>query len=245
MTARGEREDAAEMTSCTELMQRIFPAAQDNAGSMPCLLKSRTASWPHKKRAGEVHIHHPLPLLEGEILKRGIELDARVVHEDVETTKLIHSTLKHAAHLLRIRHIRRHCDGPRAAAPHFLGHFERLVWLAEEIDDHVRSRMPKRDGDGPADAPVTRAVCPCSSFKTVQEGGGGSGQGKRDAKVGRFTERSMQNEVQAFLLRGLAALVAATVFAVGVLGFLLMERGGVTASKSCCRAVSQNSSSRP
>lgn len=75
-----------------------FSGGAGQRGIYALLLKKPHGLLAAQKRASEVHIHHPLPLLEGEILKRGNELDARVVHEDVETTKLIHSTLKHAAH---------------------------------------------------------------------------------------------------------------------------------------------------
>ncbi len=150
-----------------------FSGGAGQRGINALLLKKPHGLLAAQKRAGEVHIHHPLPLLEGEILKRGVELDAGVVHQDVQPAKLDHGSLKHAAHLLRIRHIRRHGDGPRAAAPHFLGHFERLVWLAEEIDDHVRSRMPKRDGDGPPDTRGGTGDEGGLALKQFQNGAGG------------------------------------------------------------------------
>src|SRR5258707_2640766 len=109
------------MTSCTELMQRILPAAHEISLRTPRRLNSRIASRA-EKLTGQINADDPVPLVKRHLVNRRICLKAGVVDQDVKAAEFLEYPLEQFPDLIFSGHVRLVSVGPTAAAAGLLNH---------------------------------------------------------------------------------------------------------------------------
>jgi hypothetical protein len=87
------------MSSCTEEMQMILPAARERAGSTPWRTIVRAATRVQRNVAGEVDAHHGVPLLEDHVDQGRVALQPGAVDEDVQARPLARHRGEHGLDL--------------------------------------------------------------------------------------------------------------------------------------------------
>ena len=88
------------MTSCTELMQMILPAAQETSLRTPRRLNSRDRLAGAQELAGQVDADHRVPLLERHLLEGRVLLQAGVGDQDVDRAERLEHPGEHRLDLI-------------------------------------------------------------------------------------------------------------------------------------------------
>src|SRR6185369_9791467 len=90
------------------------------------------------KRGRQVDVQNCIPPGSRKLIDRGGELDAGIVHQDVETTESLDCRGNQSAHGIRFRHVGTVVDGAHAVVT-FDTVTDRLDldWLAEAVQDKV------------------------------------------------------------------------------------------------------------
>ncbi len=108
------------ITSCTEDMQMILPAAADSSGTTPRRRNSRTASRAHRNWPVRLTSMTNCQSLQTHLVQRRVALQAGVVDEDVDAAPLGDDLLEHRLDLVLLAHVGPDRDGLVAAGADLL-----------------------------------------------------------------------------------------------------------------------------
>src|SRR6266852_4152603 len=141
------------MTSWTDEMQMIFPAAREI--SAEAALDHRAGGRARaEKRPRQVHPEHRVPVLERHRGDGGVTLETGVVHEDVDASPRPLHLGKHRLDLGLLRDVGADRQGVHPVGLDLVHDLRRRLGLRDEVDRDGGAGGPERSGDPFADARI-------------------------------------------------------------------------------------------